>query len=217
MSTISSCVPVARRLYPIFAVISFLAVTSPLAAQTIGMVVDFRNPSVVVFEADTDTILGTVPIPIFGTLPGDCSIAVNEGLGLVTDFRFHVWSIDLANLALAAGVNPTFISNRGEDNSLSPDGRFLVVCDGAFTQPVSVVDTATRVQVDTFNLGHDCNSVDVCDDGSVLVTSLLQKNVRRLLLDAAGNLSDTGETLLLKRGLRIVSEGREGGAGGEAE
>jgi len=197
MSTISSCVPVSRRLYPVFVVIALLAVSSPLAAQTIGMVVDWGNPSVTVFEADTDTILGTVPIPVFGRLSSDCSIALDEGLGFVTDFRSQLWVVDLAELDLAAGVNPIRLSNRGEDTSLSPDGRFLAVCDGALVQPVSVVDIATRVEVDTFYLGHDCNAVEVCDDGSVLVTSLLAQSVRRLVLDSAGSLSDTGETLSL--------------------
>ena len=46
----------------------------------------------------------------------------------------------------------------------------------------------------TFFLGSDCDSVDVCRDGSVLVSSTAGV-VRRLVLDASGNLSDTGESL----------------------
>jgi WD40 repeat protein len=84
-----------------------------------------------------------------------------------------------------------------EDTSLSPDGKFLVTCDGALSQPVSVVDLDTRVETDSYSLGHECNSVEVCDDGSVLVTALGPKTVRRLTLDATGTLTDTGESMSL--------------------
>ncbi len=186
----------ARRAILVATVVLLSAVT-PAATQTIGMVADNLTGSVTIFDADTDTVLGTVVLPNPGSTVGDCSLALDRGLGFVTDFDYHVWAIDVAALSLAGGVNPIAISNMSEDTSLSPDGKFLVTCDGALSQPVSVVDIDTGIEVDTYSLGHECNSVEVCDDGSVLVTALGPKTVRRLTLDATGTLSDTGESMSL--------------------
>jgi|GEM_PF-823023 len=179
------------------ATVALLSAVTPAATQTIGMVADNLTGSVTIFDADTDTVLGTVVLPNPGPTVGDCSLALDRGLGFVTDFDYHVWAIDIAALSLAGGVNPIAISNMSEDTSLSPDGKFLVTCDGALSQPVSVVDIDTGIEVDTYSLGHECNSVEVCDDGSVLVTALGPKTVRRLTLDATGTLSDTGESMSL--------------------
>jgi WD40 repeat protein len=179
------------------ATVALLAAVTPAAAQTIGMVADNLTGSVTIFDADTDTVLGTVTLPNPGPTVGDCSLALDRGLGFVTDFDYHIWAIDIAGLSLAAGINPIAISNMSEDTSLSPDGKFLVTCDGALPQPVSVVDVDTGAEIHTFSLGHECNSVEVCDDGSVLVTGLNSKTVRRLTLDATGTLSDTGESMTL--------------------
>ena len=128
---------------------------------------------------------------------GDCSITGDGSTGFATRFNNQVTVIDLTGRApvLAGPPNPIPISNFGEDTSISPDGQFLVVCDGGNLQPVSVVDIATQTEISTFALGTDCNSVDVCSDGSVLVTSSGAQNVRRLTIDGAGNLADTGDVL----------------------
>lgn len=161
----------------------------------IGMVVDNSTDSVIVFDTDTDAVLGSVPIGP-GTI-GDCAITADGTLGFATDFALRIWVIDLTTSppSLASGTNPIPISNFGEDVSITPDQQFLVVCDGSATQPVSVVDIATRTQISTFATGSDCNSVDVCADGSVLVTSFNNANVRRLIIDSFGNITDTGEVL----------------------
>ncbi|MGH7856473.1 MAG: YncE family protein, partial [Candidatus Binatia bacterium] len=163
-------------------------------AQTIGMVADDATDSVVVFDADSETVLGAVPV---GTgVVGDCSVTDDQTLGFVTDFAFRVWVIDLASTPpVLAQPDPIRISNPGEDTALSPDGRFLVVCDGFGSDPVSVVDVASRTEVSTFSLGSNCSSVDVCNDGSVLVASSNAGRVHRLVLNDSGVLSHTGETL----------------------
>jgi WD40 repeat protein len=168
------------------------------AVRGIGMVADDTTNSVIVFDGETDSVLGVVPIGNGGAI-GDCSVTADLTLGFVTDFASRVWVIDLAASPprLASGTNPIPISNNGEDSSITPDEKFLVVCDGGAVQPVSVIDIATKAQIDTFSLGSDCNSVDVCSDGSVLVTSSNSGRVRRLLIDGAGNLTDTGDVLLV--------------------
>lgn len=165
------------------------------SAMTIGMVADNATGSVTVFNADTDTVLGAVSIGL--ALVGDCSITADQKLGFLTNFKGEVFVIDLTTSppSLASGTNPISISNFGEDTSISPNQKFLVVCDGSNFQPVSVIDIASRTEVSTFDLGTDCNSVDVCSNGSVLVTSDDTGNVRRLTIDDNGNLTDTGEVL----------------------
>src|SRR5262249_22246875 len=92
-------------------------------------------------------------------------------------------------------TNPIPISNTGEDLSLSPDGAFVVACDGSLPSPVSVISIASKSQVNTLSTGSDCNSVDVASNGSVLVTSSSAGNVRRLTISGAGTLTNTGEVM----------------------
>jgi len=154
----------------------------------------------VVFNADTDTVTGSVSLGGFSPLDsamGDCSIDPTRGLGFVTDFQRHVWAINLSQAVLASGfTNPIPILTTGEDTSLSPSGQHLLICDGSTTlsEPVSVIDTATGMQIGTFPTGSDCNSVEAASNGSVLVTSSTG-NVRRLNISLSGTLSDTGEAM----------------------
>ena len=172
---------------------------TPLAAQTIGMVVG-QSGGITVFDASSDTVLGTTAIP--GGTIGDCSITADQSKGFVTRFDSKLYVVDLTTPSApvaAAGPNPIAIANNGEDTSITPDEQFVLVCDGSANQSVSVVDIATQTEVSTFSLGTNCNSVDVCSDGSVLVTSVggLGNTVRRLTIDGAGNLTDTLESLSL--------------------
>ncbi len=97
--------------------------------------------------------------------------------------------------SLAAGTNPIPIGNSGQDLSLTPDGRFLLACDGALAQPISVIEVAARAEVSIFMLGTGCCAIEAAPDGSVLAASFNGQTVHRLLLDGAGSLSDTGELL----------------------
>jgi DNA-binding beta-propeller fold protein YncE len=170
---------------------------TPLWAKTIGMVADTLG-SVTVFDADTDTVLGTVmiaPGPLHAV--GDVLIMPDQTKGFVTNFNSQVFVIDLTTSppSLAGGTNPIPISNSGEDLSLSPDGKFLVVSDGSNSQPISVIEIATQAEISTLAVGSDTNSVEVCDDGSVLATSTSDNSVRRLTISGTGILTDTGEML----------------------
>lgn len=187
-------------------------VVSPVRA--IGMVAENVGNSMVVFDGDSDTVLAKVSLG--SGFIGDCSITADLTLGFVTDFASQVWVIDLASSPprLASGTNPIRISNFGEDTSLTPDERFLVVCDGGNVQPVSVIDIASRKEIETFSLGSDCNSVDVCSDGSVLVSSFKAGQVRRLLVDGAGRLTDTGDVLSVSGPNNVICA--PGGASGVA-
>jgi Ca2+-binding RTX toxin-like protein len=174
--------------------------TAPLglSAKTIGMVADNDTDSVTVFDADTHAVLGTVSIPFGGI---DVLITPDLKRGFVTNGDYKVFVIDLTTSppSLAGGTNPIPISGAGEDLSISPDGKFLVVAPGTFptTDPLSVIDIATQAEVSTFFTGDESSdSVEVCSDGSVLITSFLESGtVRRLTLGGSGVLTDTGEVL----------------------
>ena len=174
-------------------------VAGPGLAARIGAVADNGSSTVTFFDADSDTVIGSVALGSNGGVVGDCLVHPDQKLAFVTDYAYNVWVIDLSGPApaLAAGTNPIAIANPGEDLSLSPDKKFLVVSDGGSAAPLAVIDIAARAQVSTFSTGADADhtSVDVARDGSVLVTSMTQGKVHRLTLDPDGLLFPTGEVL----------------------
>jgi hemolysin type calcium-binding protein len=189
-----------------FVVTMLAAAPLELSAKTLGMVADDATAAVTVFDADTHAVLGTVSITP-GSAIGDVLITPDLKWGFVTNSNSQVWVIDLTTLppSLAGGTNPIPISNFGDDLSISPDGKFLIVADGTpFTQPISVINIAAQAEVSTFFRAADPLSVDVCSDGSVLVTSFIpaleRATVRRLNLSAGGTLTDTGEKLSVGNG-----------------
>ena len=161
----------------------------PLFAQ-VGMVADDVANAVFVFNSNTDTVLGTVAIPN-GPGIGDCAITKDQKLGFVTNFNRRVYVVDLTKSppALATGTNPILVANPGEDLAISKDGKYLLVCDGSAIAPLAVVDIATRTQVHTWSTGRDCNSVEVCGDGTVLATSFGLNAMAHLSLNANGTIA----------------------------
>jgi hypothetical protein len=172
---------------------------APIPAQTIGVTADSAALSVTVFDADTDTVLGVVAIPPGGII-GDCVVTADQTQAFVANAFWKIWVIDLTTTPpmLALGTNPIVTTSRADDLSITPDGRFLVVTSGGSTQPLSVVDIASRVEVSTFLPGFDVNSVEVGSDGSVLATSLYGNSVHRFTISESGILTDTGERMDLR-------------------
>jgi DNA-binding beta-propeller fold protein YncE len=168
-----------------------------LSARTLGMVANnVSSPSVTVFDADTHAVLGTVFIPEDGV--GDVLITPDLKRGFVANFTNEIFVIDLTTSppSLAVGTNPILVSSAsGADLSISPDGKFLLVADSSSAQSISVIDIAAQAEVSAFSTGGDATSVDVCSEGSVLVTSTFDNKMRRLTLSGTGTLTDTGEAL----------------------
>ncbi|MGX2042058.1 hypothetical protein ACWJKU_18315 [Methylocaldum sp. MU1018] len=186
------------------AVIALVLQAPSVSARTLGLVADQTTRSVTVFDADTDTVLGSVPITTAGSAIGDVLIAPDQRRGFVTTFNREVFVIDLTASppGLAGGPNPIPISNPGEDLAISPDGKFLVASDGSAPAPISVIDVASQTEISTLSVGTNTNSIDVCSNGSVLATSsftsgVLGGTVRRLALSGTGVLTNTGEMLSL--------------------
>ncbi|MBN2191337.1 MAG: hypothetical protein JW751_00855 [Polyangiaceae bacterium] len=180
----------------------------PKAQKTIGIVCDRGGAQVILFDADADVVMGSIKIPPLTpySLIVGCAIAPDGKLAFVSDFEDRVWVVDLTAdpPALATGKNPIPVSTWAVQMVFSPDGKYLIVSDGYSTPevPLSVVDLATRTEVDAFLLGKDISptSVAVSPDGSVLVVGGAWKSgetttIRRLRLDRFGDLTDTGESI----------------------
>lgn len=162
----------------------------------IGLVANDATKTVTVFDAVTDTILATIQIPTSAPAFGDIEIARGRKLAFVTDFFGAVWIIELSSTpTLASGNNPIFVSNNAEDLAITADERYLMVSDGSNVQPLVVIDIESRTQIGTFDPASDHNSIAVTADGSVLVTSSRNTEVRRFTIDSSGTLADTGELL----------------------
>ena len=155
-------------------------------------------------NAATLASVATIPMPT-SSINFDVVVTPDQSLAFAarTD---GIWVVDLRQSppALAAGVNPIptptgmpFV----EDLALTSDGRFLVASDGSTAAPIAVINTATRAVVGTFSVTPDHNSVEVCDDGSVLTTSVNANVVKRLTISETGTLTDTGQALTLPAGV----------------
>jgi hypothetical protein len=179
---------------PVLGGITDVARLQLVVVVRVGMIVDYTSQQAVVFDATTDMVVGTVALPS-GFDTGDCSMTPDGTQGFVGDFAGRVWAIDLITLppSLASGPNPILV-NPTLDASIGLDGKFLVVCDGTGNAPITVLDIATQTKISSFSLGSDCLAVEVLDDGSVLAASS-NASLRRLTLNDAGYLTDTGEVL----------------------
>ena len=129
-----------------------------------------------------------------GPAIGDVVILGNGSKGFVTNFDSKVFPIDLTVPAAPVLGAAIPIANPGEDIAITPDQNFLVVSDGNAVLPLSVIRVSTLMQIGTFATGADSNSVDVTSNGSVLVTSI-SGTVRRLTIDGAGMIVNTGESM----------------------
>jgi sugar lactone lactonase YvrE len=70
------------------------------------------------------------------------------------------------------------------------------VSDGGFTRPLSIVDLETRLEVGTASTGGDCNSVDFCDQDTLVGTSHSLGRIVVFSLASDGTPSLTGEHVL---------------------
>ncbi|HEX6813190.1 MAG TPA: hypothetical protein VF384_16320 [Planctomycetota bacterium] len=191
------------------------------AAQSVGIVVDrgstalARAPYVHVIDPGAMQVTASVPLPLapFAQV-FDAAIAPDLGTAYVSDFLGHaVWVIDLTQdpPALAGGINPIVVTaNSVQDIALTPDGRFLITgtgnelaTAGGTGGKMTVVDLATRTQVDVVDFSPHCPiAVDAGPDGSVVVSvlevaqpSFHDTDVRRFTIDGSGQLTDTTDSV----------------------
>jgi hypothetical protein len=148
------------------------ACCGPALASSLALVSDNGAKQVALFDTDLDVMTASRAAPP-GRAVGDCALASGERLGFSSgsDGRITILDIDAAGeFSGRAGLVP--ISNLGVDMALHPEETYLVLAGGgALQQPLSVVDTRSRVEVATAGPFLDHTSVEFCDDGTLLVTT----------------------------------------------
>jgi hypothetical protein len=148
----------------------------PLAilAAPLGMVSDDRSKRLSIFDAGLDSVTASLDAGPGATV-GDCVIARDERLGVMSGSNAEITFVDFdpqvsGSILAAARMG---VSNLGVDMALSPDDGYLVLAGGgALQQPLSVVDTTRRVEVSTASWFADHTSVEFCDNGTLLVTTI---------------------------------------------
>ena len=149
-----------------------LAVNTVFAAS-LGMVTDNRTDELRLFDADTGIVLASLQGSA-GQISGDCALSRDASTGFssnagrqISVFRFmDSYTVD------AVDFSSIEISNSGVDMSLSPDGSLLVSSGaGNLYEPLSIVDTGSRVETSVSAPFLDHTSVEFCDDGTLLVTT----------------------------------------------
>jgi DNA-binding beta-propeller fold protein YncE len=147
---------------------------SAAGAATLGMASDPGLERLSVFDANLDTVTASLdggPGPALG----DCVISADERLGVSSSNNSEITFIDLGSAPSGPAQSGARlpISNLGVDLALSPDDAWLVLAGGGgLQQPLSVVDTATRSEISTTALFADNTSVEFCDNGTLLVTTI---------------------------------------------
>lgn len=165
----------------------------PLAMRTLGMVADAVTQTAVIFDADRDEVLDRVTLPTGRGAGADCSIAFDQR-GYYFQFREDAWVIDLDEAApVTGGIRfPQSVSSHA---TLSPDQRSIVACEQSL---VTVYDVRSPRRTSLSVGAGGCDAIEMCPDKSILVA--MGNSVVRLILDATGNLIDSGARLRFFRG-----------------
>lgn len=143
-------------------------------AAPLGMVSDNQSKLFSVFDANLDAITASLDAGA-GQALGDCVIARDERLGVLSGSSAEITFVEFDPLDPGAAQHSERIgvSNLGVDMALSPDDRYLVLAGGgALHEPLSVVDTAQRTEVSTAAWFADHTSVEFCDNGTLLVSTI---------------------------------------------
>ena len=196
-----------------------------MPAQTIGVVLDdgknIIDPfgglfggsnddesTVTVFNADDDTLVGSVNVnpttsPTATGILSDCSLssdATTAFVGYINQDPSATTSKELVAVAISPLAAPAVstrigIATSSVDTSITPDGKFVLVCDSVNPEAVSVVDTAAETSVGSYAGQVGCRAVETCSDGSVLIGLPSFGMLHRLSIDGVGTLTDTGESI----------------------
>lgn len=212
-------------------VIAVLAVVlvgaAAMPAQTIGVVLDdgknkidliFGNDdasTVTVFDADTNTKLGSVdinPTPGATTAWGilsDCSLSSDAKTAFVgyidlsaTPTPKELVAVDISTPGSPSVSTRIGIATSSVDTSITPDGKFVLVCDSVNPEAVSVVDAVTKTYIGSYSGPLEgpgqvgCRAIEACSDGSVLIGRPSFGMLHRLSIDGTGTLTDTGESIM---------------------
>lgn len=163
-----------RHALSVFTVIlSLFMCAETLNAAALGMVTDNESNELRLFNADSGTILASLPRS-HGHISGDCALSRDESTGFSSNAGRNISVFNFSDVAAgnAVDISSIEISNAGVDMSLSPDGNLLVSTGaGHVYEPLSIIDTARQIEVATSAPFLDHTSAEFCDDGTLLVTT----------------------------------------------
>lgn len=155
-------------------------------AASLGMVTDNESRELRLFDAETGTVVASLPSSS-GQISGDCTLSKDESTGFSSHAgrNISVFNFSDAVLGNSVDIASIEISNAGVDMSLSPDGSLLVSTGaGHIYEPLSIIDTARKVEVATSTPFLDHTSAEFCDDGTLLVTTTYGNSLAKPLDNA---------------------------------
>lgn len=162
---------IAGYTFAVFLCSPFL--TDDALAVSFGMVADNSSNMVRMFDTETGDVVASLK-NAGGRINGDCALSKDESVGFSSSAGRHISVFQFSESASGKVIDFSSIdiSNAGVDMSLSPDGRLLVSTGAGNThEPLSIIDTNTRVELAASALFLDHTSAEFCDDGTLLVTT----------------------------------------------
>lgn len=142
-------------------------------SASLGMVADNESDMFQLFDADTGVLIASLQGEP-GRVSADCALSEDESTGFSSHANRHISIFQLGDSlngrdAVYASIE---ISNTGVDMSLSPDGRLLVSTGaGNIYEPLSIIDTARKIEIAVSEPFLDHTSAEFCDDGTLLITT----------------------------------------------
>jgi hypothetical protein len=142
-------------------------------AAALGLLTDNESNELRLFNAETGSIVASLS-GSGGSISGDCALSRDESTGFSSnaDSNISVFNVPNSASGHAIDVSHIEISNAGVDMTLSPDGSLLVSVGAGYAyEPLSIIDTARKVEVATSEPFLDHTSAEFCDDGTLLLTT----------------------------------------------
>lgn len=206
-------------------VLSFISLTaqaqSPLPLGTPMLILDSPAKTAYIVDALDPTHVAAVPFPdapalLKGTFrqvsrtPTTVlyAVTVADGAGhLLT--RGIEFNLDGASAPPMGTISTLTVSNSAMNFSATCNGKYLVVCGNGAT-PVSVVDIATGMEIDSLSLANNVSTVFCTHDDTAVLA--IEKDafesglgVRRLTLSPEGELTDSTEFLTLSGAYAVIN------------
>jgi len=179
---------------PLLAV-PLMAVNAPSADEPIGVFANSNTNCIQFINPLTQQVSPPRLTGRLGTTGGglfDLVITPDGKTAIVSNFGdSRIFFIDISK---GFSRNPTLLGSTrmpmfAEDLALSPDGQYVLVTDGGFSSVIVVVRVSTRRIVSTFNgtsRSVQGQSVQVADDGTVIVADYWNTGLHTLSLSDAG-------------------------------
>ncbi|MCY6960420.1 beta-propeller fold lactonase family protein [Clostridium brassicae] len=158
-----------------------------------GIVAEYGNNDVVIFDTDNLTVLHTIALPANDYI--DVAITPDNSRAVITSFN-NATLIQLDLLKEPPVVIDTALdpppSLPFEDIDITPDGRFALIADGGSTTAVRSYSLLNKTILSKLSSVANAVAVSPNGNGLVLVVETGDYKVRSFNIDNNGILTDTG-------------------------